>query len=84
MDAIEILKKKRDEEIQNCDYCLEKKWSFWGYTHMHNAGCLDYAIKVLNEETLASEKENFIIRCGKCNSELQSVRPGKYQCPNCE
>lgn len=22
--------------------------------------------------------------CGKCGAELQIVRPGKYQCPNCE
>ena len=22
-------------------------------------------------------------RCGDCGSELQIVRPGKYQCPNC-
>ncbi len=32
----------------------------------------------------ADPDEGALHTCGKCGAELQIVRPGKWQCPNCE
>jgi hypothetical protein len=29
-------------------------------------------------------EEDLLHTCGDCGAELEIVRPGKYQCPNCE
>jgi len=40
----------------------------------------------LKKQVGISSKSNkqFIVRCGTCQMICQEVRPGKYQCPDCE
>lgn len=44
-----------------------------------------YAGKVeIVELTMAKEPTEPLIKCGECGAEMQIIRPGKYQCPDCE